>query len=460
MKRSILYFLLVAGYFLTLPLIAGTISGVVSTSNGAAIQGAQISAHGHHGDSTMYSAVSDASGNYILEGIATRTYSLDCSKQGYLTSHKGHIIVANETSAVVVNFNLQTNTSSYGSVAGVVSKVSGDPLSGVSVSLVSSTGARYNASSSQSGAYLFSHIHSGAYILKAKKWGYVNYVHADTIVVENGSALTDVNFSMEEITGDASLSGLILNSVTSAPIEGATVTVFGHNNPGTIDSGYSAVSGADGAYLISGIFPGEYFITCEANGYEEEMEYDVEIAGAETLDFELTPIQQGTITGTVTFDGTGLPIANAYVGFFPPAADSNGGGHQHPRFFYAMTDSNGNYSVTVTPGDYYSICWAKVNTQAPWYYEFYDNVRTISEATLLTIADGQTIENISYAIPEPQEITITVKGKVTDDQNIALEGAKVRVLTNRGHGHCGRRNDSTMSATTDAEGNYEIKFTR
>ncbi len=460
MKRSILYFLLVAGYLFTLPLIAGTINGVVSTSNGVAVEGAQISAYGHNNDSTVFTAVSDASGNYTLENVVNGTYFLYCSKQGFKTSHKGPIEIADETTAVAVNFSLQTNTSPYGSVAGTVSKSSGDPLSGVSVSLTSSNGARYNAYSSQSGAYTFNHIHSGAYILKSQKWGYVSYVHADTILVENGSQLTDVNFSMEEITGDASLSGMVINSVTSAPVEGATVTVFGHHNPGTIDSGYSAVTGADGAYSISGIFPGEYFVTCEANGYEDEMEYDVEIEVAETLDFEITPIQQGTITGTVTFDGTGLPVANAYVDFFQAENDSNGGGHQHHRFFYAMTDSNGNYSVSVTPGDYYSVCWAKVNTQVPWYYEFYDNVRAIADATVLTIADGQTIENISYGIPQPQEISITVKGKVTDDQNVALEGAKVRVLTNRGHGHCGGRNDSTMSAVTDTEGNYQITFTR
>jgi len=102
------------------------------------------------------------------------------------------------------------------------------------------------------------------------------------------------------------LSGVVRDAAVGAPITGATVTAVNR------DTGHSAQTrtSADGSYAL-GLAPGRYNATAEAFGYDPLTEWAIDIVAATTIsqDFGLTVKPRGTLTGRVTEEGTGAPLA-------------------------------------------------------------------------------------------------------------------------------------------------------
>ncbi len=79
-------------------------------------------------------------------------------------------------------------------------------------------------------------------------------------------------------TPDASIVGMVTDSQTNDPIEGAYVQ-FG---------GFGATTTADGSYLIEGVFSGQYNVTVRAVGYFTYQDQDVDVLpGENRFDFTL-----------------------------------------------------------------------------------------------------------------------------------------------------------------------------
>jgi hypothetical protein len=104
-----------------------------------------------------------------------------------------------------------------------------------------------------------------------------------------------------------SISGTVLDSVTTLPVVGANVTCTG------TPTCTPTTTGAGGAYTLNNLAPGTYTVQVSATNYGTQSATDTVTSGAAPPDnFNLIP-NPGSITGTVTDSVTGVPISGASV---------------------------------------------------------------------------------------------------------------------------------------------------
>ncbi len=152
-------------------------------------------------------------------------------------------------------------------------------------------------------------------------------------VTANGT--TTINLQVLPACSPASINGVVVNATTGAPIDGATVDVFGASADDTVQTdsnGFFSVTGLvvldDGATPLS--------VTASAPGFNSETLYPTIFCGAViSLNFGTPSSVTGTITGKVSAQATGLPVADAFIG------SSYGGS--------ATTNADGDYSLGNVP---------------------------------------------------------------------------------------------------------------
>lgn len=133
------------------------------------------------------------------------------------------------------------------------------------------------------------------------------------------------------------LQGLISDANTSAPVNGATVTLDGTTASDLTD-------GFDGQYATGWATAGTYSVTVSAPGYVGQTVPGVVLTNGSvtTQDVELVPLTPFNVAGTVIEAGTGTPVAAATVVL------SN-----ETYQFSATTDANGQFSIpNAFAGDY------------------------------------------------------------------------------------------------------------
>ncbi len=189
-----------------------------------------------------------------------------------------------------------------------------------------------------------------------------------------------------------SISGIVTDGV-GAPIAGAYVyadsdwcCVYGN-----------AVSSADGSYVVTGLLPAGYRVFAEKGGsFVGEYYPGTYDAGAATIvqvvsavntpdiNFALGP--GGSITGTVTDQETGLPIAGASV-----QAES-----EPCCFGYgsATTAPDGSYTIaTLAPVAYRVYAWSSGYAQ-----KYFDKTYDYSAATLVGVSEGAPAGGVHFAL--------------------------------------------------------------
>ncbi len=167
------------------------------------------------------------------------------------------------------------------------------------------------------------------------------------------------------------ISGIVENA-TGIPIN-ATVTIVDLKIEYTTDS--------NGFYQFVDVPVGTYTITASADGYQESSQ-SVTVTVTEKgnqVDFSLTPISTGNITGVVSDANTGVGISGATV-------STNAGG--------STTDSNGSYTLSNVAAGTYDLTASKDGY----------NSETVSGVTVT--AGGTTSVNFSLT-PELGILTLS-----------------------------------------------------
>jgi subtilisin family serine protease len=213
-----------------------------------------------------------------------------------------------------------------------------------------------------------------------------------------------------------SLAGTVTAQDTGQPVAGATVTVSGPEPAAT-------TTGAQGDYSFGTLVVGTYSVTVSAVGYHSRTVTGVVVNPDQTTtrDVVLVP-NVGNVTGTVTSQAHGQPVANARVRLlFGP-----GGSYE------AFTDVNGQYLLTgVVSGSY------TVHTTATGCF---------LDSSSVTVQDGQTtVHNVQLSGSSCGPIpTGTLAGQVTSQVNgVPVAGARVNLF-------------GGPEVLTDANGNYLI----
>ena len=229
-----------------------------------------------------------------------------------------------------------------GTITGTVTAAgTGAPLAGVTVSVYSSNGTAVgSATTNASGVYTTTGLAAGTYYIQTSNGlGYIDEVYNDLLCnggscpsvttgtgvsVTQGAATSGINFSL-------AVGGSIMGTVTAAefgvPVAG--VNVFVYNASGASLGGVS--TNASGVYTKGGLLAGPYYVrTSNSLGYIDELFSDLACNGgscpsvttgtgvvvalgaaASGINFSLAV--GGSITGTVTAAGSGVPLSSIRV---------------------------------------------------------------------------------------------------------------------------------------------------
>ncbi|QTA86592.1 carboxypeptidase regulatory-like domain-containing protein [Desulfonema magnum] len=267
---------------------------------------------------------------------------------------------------------------------------------------------------------------------------------AKAVTVVSEKITSDINFSLAE-------GGRISGKVTSKdgqPIAGMGLTArfecesFSPFMTETDENGDYVFVVPEGTYYVetwNGVqnYLGQWWNNGEGASECNKAEPVSVIKGQTTSDINFSPIEGGTISGKVTTKD-GQPIANLEIGAYSNCDDVS-----KDIYYGCFTDENGNYSVTVSDGEYYLTAWTY---NAPEYFmEWWDGgegTTDCNDAEPITAKTGQTTSDINFSLAESSGVS----GRIT-----AVDGQPIANV-------CVYASDSERSwgAKTDEDGKYLI----
>lgn len=431
-----------------------SINGVVTDANSnQPVESAMILAIGYDpatGDSLVYTTQSLPDGSYQIDNMVAGTFFLFAEHPSYIRASQGPFVLDPNTN-LNVDFQLVPFTGLNNFVAGTVFDAqTGLPVGGATVSLAFAGAISYQTASDSAGDYRFENIIPGVYQLLASAPRYLPFFGNFPVIVEPNTQISDLDISLIPGGGGpfGTLTGVVMDSLLQTPVHPAFIELYGFD-PATGDSlFYFIINNPDGSYQLDQIIPGTYTIRVHAAGYEELILNGYVInEGLNILNFFLFRSAipgLGAISGTVVFDSSGAPVAGALIEFIPV----NG---IQPWTTY--TNSQGFYSALVPEGDYYVSCVILLGPNLPAFYqEYYDDVHTLNEATVVTVVENGTTGGIDFGIPEGiGSGNATLSGNVTDENGLPIAGAYVEMV---GHDTLGIV--QWYSGYTDSSGHYQI----
>ncbi len=220
---------------------------------------------------------------------------------------------------------------------------------------------------------------------------------------------------------------------------GGCVTVIGVAEEVAIDQ----CSSTDGVFSVDVPVDGDYYAWVTIDGYPSQFYGGVEflddpgavaipVAGGATVSVSYEVIAGATITGTVTLEGGGVPSgAGGTVNIYHTNLGSSDG---------LSLEADGSYAATwLFPGDYYVEFAGWDDARDEWY----DNVATSGEATLVSVASGDV------AVVDAQLSPVgTIAGTVTMEGGVPADGVTVIART--------EWNETLGQTTTDSAGHYDL----
>ncbi|MCA9516967.1 MAG: carboxypeptidase regulatory-like domain-containing protein, partial [Myxococcales bacterium] len=245
--------------------------------------------------------------------------------------------------------------------------------------------------------------------------------------------MVDLQISERQL---ATVTGTV-TGLDGEPIAGSYVRLFGNSGsygPVTTDE--------NGVYSIE-VPEGTYTPRADSNGanpnapsYYRCWQYDVPIAGTQTVDFAIPVIR---VSGTVTGGTSGVPLPNVQV-----SVASNQGGSPYCEFDAGTitTDADGHYaSLALANGNttYFSMHPQDINSPGGGLLDQNSNVQ-------LNFAVGTPDQTVDLQIAERQLATVT--GTVTGLDGAPIASSYVRLFGSSG---------SYGPVTTDENGMYTIE---
>ncbi len=272
---------------------AATVNGMVTDTNGTAIDSAIVTLTPIAGG-TSYRDTTDATGIYLLSGVAVGTYRISAAKTGYNTMAPANLNVPAATSVIAQNLEL-TKTGAGVSISGVVTNATGGAgIVGAVVRLRLAGAVVDSATTITGGAYTLSGVQPGTYTINVTATGFTAQTSGAVTVA--ATAMTR-NFQLVPIAAGVSISGTVTAATGGAGIVGAVVRL--RQAGAVIDS---AITITGGAYTLDSVRAGTYTLNVTASGYVAQTTGNIMVgATAVTRNFQMVVQPAGVpILGTVT----------------------------------------------------------------------------------------------------------------------------------------------------------------
>ena len=368
----------------------------------------------------------DSDGRYTLTGLAAGSYIIraEGNNQGHLrTYYDGRlgndnadlVTVVGSEAIEGVNFNLELGVTLTGTVTDIDT---GLPIEGLNMRVRPSNGRSLSwAETENDGSYVLRGVPGGLLVeVEIEGQGYVEM--REEILMGDPGTVQSVDFAL---SGGTTITGRVFDQATGLPLRSVDVNA---NNVDEYGPRAYARSAADGIYVLRGVAPGTYRIEVGWNdqGYIREyyndasewefaafvtVHQDTPISG---IDFGLS--QGATISGRVTDEDTGLPIAEVNV-----RADNRHGG---PHVSEVQTDSDGRYTLRGVAAGAYEI---RAGRSGSYVQEFFEGTHDPDGAEEIVVLGGEAVQDIDFAL----SLGATISGQVYDAESGApIFGAGIR----------------------------------
>jgi protocatechuate 3,4-dioxygenase beta subunit len=213
------------------------------------------------------------------------------------------------------------------------------PLSGVTLTLTDSVGSQISrATSADDGRFRFDGLRPGHYILIARRPGYEPHAVSVTATIFDQARPTLIGIELKTIT---SVTGIVHDPQTGHPVPAAAVLAL--DPAGEVIA--ATTSDPDGRYRLDGIATTTVTIAVATPGADPVARV-IELGTATGSDHlvDLPVHTLGTLTGTVTTAGQGVPGLTLYLH------------DQHGRKVdTTVTDDHGMYRFDSVPSGRYMI---------------------------------------------------------------------------------------------------------
>ncbi|MEO1246438.1 MAG: carboxypeptidase regulatory-like domain-containing protein [Pseudomonadota bacterium] len=269
------------------PITEGTVRGIVrNATTGESVAGTDIRVG-------TFDTITDDAGRFEIANVPQGDANVAARKTLFEPAIETVDVIAMQS--VSVDIALQPIT--YGDLVVIVTDASnGRPLAAASVRLPGSLSGETDAR----GRIRFDKVPAGEGSLSAVRHAYVtgerNYVLEPATELEQAIALEPVTVG--------SLSGIVVNATTRAPLAGATVSI-GSRGVTTNDQG---------RFVLDELAAGDVNVSAGKPVFETDR-VSATVIAAETVEIELSlePITYGTIRGVVVDAVTSEPVADAVV---------------------------------------------------------------------------------------------------------------------------------------------------
>ena len=410
-----------------------SISGVVTNSSGAGIQGVFVTDYDVNNNWAAYT-ITDVSGNYLIQALPTGSYKLRYQGvSGYLTqwySNRASSELADAVSVTAGNTTPGINATLVlgGTISGKVSNEAGVGIAGVSVGAFGSYA--YGTSTESDGSYVIAGLPAGNYNLQfyGNDAGYISQWYsnktsqelADAVTVTAGNITHVINATMV-------LGGTITGKVTDSTGAGrgnVQIRVYDAANPNGSPVVY-ALTDSTGLYSAGGLATGNYKLQFYGNdtGYISQWysnkasqtlaDVVAVTSGNTTPGINATLVLGGTITGKVT-NASGVAIAGAYRVFIS-VIDATG----NDLGMYIFPLTNGNYTIAGLPEGSYKLRFNRNGTE--YLTQWYNNKTSQALADAVTVTAGATTSGINATMV----LGSTISGKVSNSAGVGIAGGYV-----------------------------------
>ncbi|MDZ7362583.1 MAG: carboxypeptidase regulatory-like domain-containing protein [candidate division KSB1 bacterium] len=390
----------------------------------------------------------DAQGNYKFEKLIPGLYVLRAEARGYLPEFYDNVDrfeqatpvrLAENENKTGINFTLSKGATISGSVA--VDDDAKAPIAGAHVAaiLLVRPDLKHHAVTDEKGNFALTGLPTGTYVVFAEAAGYKGEFFdnerelgkAKPISVRDEQTVEGINFLLATASA---ISGKVTEAAApNNPIAKALVTIHvlinSSDKPRPV---FNVLTNERGEY-IANVGPGFYVVSAEARGfhkefYKEQREFvkatPVQVfENKHTANIDFTMDKLATLSGRVTDEASGKPIAGAIVTAFQEntAVDALISKEELRLPFVTKTDENGNYKFDgVRAGKYF------VQASARGYLpEFWKEAANLKDAKPVEVPESGDIKDINFTLMQGGAISGSVLSAA--DQK-PLGGAAVHVF--------------------------------
>lgn len=264
----------------------GTLSGILTGSDGAGVPGAEITTEPSAG-----AAISKTDGGWRIDGVPAGTYTVFVARTGYVSAKKEAVTVKGG-STTIVDFLLFSDVieEETGAITGIVQDAGGAAIGGALVELAPETLSTVTAAD---GAFAFATVTPGTVSLTVSKDGFETLVAPLTVVASETLTPT---LTLVAIPGTGRLQGHVMQMGLGLPVVGAAISTSPESGETT--------TGIDGAWTLDGLAEGTYVVHAVLSGFDDAMSEASVVEAGKTTIVDLTmdsqPADDSSCTGCHT----------------------------------------------------------------------------------------------------------------------------------------------------------------